>query len=195
MSSLSRSVQPSVVGDAGGRVYDSAESEPLERSFVRCADGLYRFLAVRTGGDSALADDLIQQVWLKAQASRRHVPAGEVEFWLRGIARNLVRSHWRAHRRGLLHLPLADPRLAADLAQRLETQDLPDDALQQREVCDQLLLAITELPAADQQLIVAHYFEGRTHAELAEGLGCGERAIEGRLYRARQALRRTLREL
>lgn len=195
MSSLSRSVQPTVVSDAGGRVGDPNQFEPLERSFARCADGLYRFLAVRTGRDAALADDLMQQLWLKAQVSRRRVPADEVEFWLRGIARNLVRSYWRAHRREQIRLPLADARLAADLAQRLETQDLPADALQRREVCDQLLLAMTELPAADQQLIVAHYFEGRTHAEMAESLACGERAVEGRLYRARQALRRTLREL
>ena len=57
---------------------------------------------------------------------------------------------------------------------------------------DQLLLAITELTSEEQELIVGHYFHGRSHDELAAECGLSPRAIEGRLYRARRALREKL---
>ena len=45
------------------------------------------------------------------------------------------------------------------------------------------MLAITELPAAEQELIVGCYFDDVPHAELAARVGISERAVEGRLYR------------
>lgn len=167
----------------------------LEAAFDRCGTALFRFVCVRVGGDRHLADDLMQQLWVQASRSERFVPEHELEFWLRAIARNLVRSHWRRHARAPAHLPLADPALGGDLAQRLVAEELPVEALARREASDQLLLALTELPAADQELIVAYYFHERSQAELADELGLSERAIEGRLYRARQALREKLRHL
>ena len=85
--------------------------------------------------------------------------------------------------------------LAAELANRLVEEELPPEVLERKEVRDQLLLAITELPSGDQDLIAGHYFDGAAFAELARRTGLSERAIEGRLYRARQALREKLRHL
>jgi len=166
----------------------------IEAAFDRCADALYRFLVVRAGGDVHLADDLMQQLWVQA----RHLdgtPDGEVEFRLRAIARNLLRTHWRRESRHAKHVPLADPRAAADVARQLVGGELPGESLERREMHDQLLLALTELPAEQQDLLVAVYFRGCSHAQLAARLGVSERAIEGRLYRARGALREKLEHL
>jgi len=167
----------------------------FEAAFDRCSPGLYRFIVVRIGGDAHLANDMMQSLWIKASRQGNAVPAGEVEFWLRAIARNLVREHWRKTARRPDHAPIADPALAGELAERLICADMPAEIVERRETKDQLLLAITGLPAADQALIIGHYFDGRSHAELADELGAGERAIEGRLYRARQALRTKLKHL
>ncbi|MFT3683687.1 MAG: sigma factor-like helix-turn-helix DNA-binding protein [Phycisphaerales bacterium] len=51
-----------------------------------------------------------------------------------------------------------------------------------------MLLAMTELPAAEQDLLVAHYVRGEEQAKLAERLGLSVRAVEAKLYRARKAL-------
>ena len=166
----------------------------IEAAFDRCSTALYRYFVVRAGGDAGLADDLMQQLWLLAQ-NLTPTPTDEIEFRLRAIAKNLIRTHWRTQARRPAHVPLAAPHLAAELAERLTRAELPVDVLERQEVRDQLLLALTELPAADQELIVAHYFLGQPHAELATTSGASVRAVEGRLYRARAALREKLQHL
>ena len=54
---------------------------------------------------------------------------------------------------------------------------------------------MTDLSSAEQELIVAHYFQEESQANLAARLGISVRAVEGRLYRARRALREKLRNL
>ena len=176
---------------ASGKGHQPAQD--LAEVFDRCARGLYRYLVVRLGHDTHLADDMMQQVWLQARTATTDVPAEALEFYLRRIATNLVRAHWRREGRRRAHVPVANPAVAAELAEQLVTRRLPADMLEQREVSDQLLLAITALSDADQTLIIGHYFQGLSHASLARMLGVTERAVEGRMYRARQALRDTLR--
>jgi RNA polymerase sigma-70 factor (ECF subfamily) len=173
----------------------SQRRRALEAEFDRSGRSLYRYFAVRVGRDRHTADDLMQQLWLQAVRGGDAVPVGELEYWLRGIARNLIRAHWRQRSRRPTHVALADPALAAGLSDRLATEELPSALLERQEVRDQLLLAITELPTQDQELIVGHYFRGQSHAALARTIGVGTRAVEGRLYRARRALRDKLRNL
>lgn len=173
---------------------DTVEADSFERRFDLCSSALYRYFAVRTG-DAHLADDLMQQLWLHARKRAADIPMAQVEFWLQAVARNLVATHWRVVGRRPAHVPIADAAVAADLADRLVSHDLPTDQLERREVRDQLSLAITELDAVDQELIVGHYFKNESHAALAGRLAISPRAIEGRLYRARQALRARLQAL
>ena len=170
------------------------DAEPMEAAFDRCSRSLYRYFVVRVG-DAHLADDLMQRVWLQARTSGASVPQEKLESWLWSIARNLVRTHWRTRARRPEDVPLPCPEVAADLADRLVSKEFPPEALDRQEVRDQLLLAITELASQEQELIVEHYFHGRSHAELARRLSLSARAIEGRMYRARQALRARLEHL
>lgn len=168
--------------------------EQVHRAFDAAADAVYRFFAIRTG-DRHLADDLMQQLWLQARTAATAVPPASLEAWLRTVARNLLRTHWRVKARRPAHVPIPDADLAARLADRLVSADLPAEQLQQREVRDQLLLAMTALPADDQALMIGCYFQNESHQALATRWGVSERAIEGRLYRARQALRQHLASL
>lgn len=175
---------------------DPLETRVMEREFERAYPALYRFVAVRVGNDQHLADDILQQLWLAArQNGPRGISARDAETWLRSVARKLIATHWRRAATRPAHVPLPDPQIAADVASCLETETLPDAYLARAEVRDQLLLAITELRAADQELIVGHYFEQRSQETLARERGTTVRAIEGRLYRARNELRQTLRTL
>lgn len=174
-----------------------AKATPADRGaeLERLRPSLRRFFAVRTGGDEHLSDDLLQQVCLAASAGGTQVPVAELEFWCRTVARNLLATHWRKSGAMARALPRADAAVAGDLADRLGAETLPADLMARREVQDQLLLALTELDADGQDLIVAHYFRGESHAALATRLNTTERSIEGRLYRARGQLRERLRAL
>lgn len=169
----------------------------IEAAFDRCGAAIHRGLMVRTGRDAATCDDLMQQLWLAAQRNAVGVRVGELERWMRGVARNLLVTHHRrerarpgsaADRRGAR----VDAALAAEVGLMLERGPLPAEALERGELVEQLLLALTDLDAEDQELLLAHYAEGVAQAALAARAGCGVRAIEGRLYRARAALRQRL---
>jgi RNA polymerase sigma factor (sigma-70 family) len=123
------------------------------------------------------------------------VPSEEIEYWLKRVATNLIREHWRKQARRPAHVPLAEPALAAELAEKIAKEQLPEAFWERKEAQDQLILAVTDLPGEEQELIVGHYFQSESHARLARRLGISERAVEGRLYRARQALREKLRNL
>lgn len=166
----------------------------LQQAFDRCAASIYRFFMVRTGHDGHLCEDLMQQLWVAMAQNAVRVPRDEMEFWLRGVARNLLNTHWRKKARRPGDTPTGGnggvgSEIGRELADRIGSEKLPAAMLEKREVRDALLLAITELPASDQELIVAHYFESVPQTVLAERAGVSARAIEGRLYRARQALR------
>lgn len=183
------------VGDAAlPRVRVDDGVAVLTETFARCETGLFRYAAVRCG-DSHLAEDFLQQLWVRARTAVNRPPVHELEFWLRGILANLIRSHWRKQSRRPRHVPLADPTLAGELAERIGREPLPERLLARTEVRDQLLLAITSLSSQDQELIIGTYFEHRSQSELASSLGISVRAVEGRLYRARTALKKCLAHL
>jgi RNA polymerase sigma-70 factor (ECF subfamily) len=52
--------------------------------------------------------------------------------------------------------------------------------------------ALARLPADQAELIEAFHFDDRHVAQIAQARGLSERAVEGRLRRARQRLRREL---
>ena len=184
---IDRSVTTAGIGD--GR-------DVLRQVLSRACGALYRFILVRVRGDRHVADELLQQTCYEA-ARHLHPPAGhgQCEAWLRGIARNSIRRHWRRLKRESGLLPLEDAALAGQLADDLESRPLPAEALIREESIAQLLLAITSLSAAEQSLIFAYYFDGCPQAAIAQRLGVTEKSIESRLYRVRGRLRAALRDM
>lgn len=176
---------------------DTSTREVIEAAYDRAAPSLYRYVFVRVRGDRALCADLLQQLWVAAcerrgRASR--VPPGELEFWFRGVLKNLIASHWRRESVRGRALPLM---ASAPLSQQVERAlheggSGAQSILERAELREQLMLAITELPAEDQDLLIEHYLLARPHGALAAARATSERAIEGRLYRARCALRAKL---
>jgi RNA polymerase sigma-70 factor (ECF subfamily) len=164
------------------------ESQPstLDR-FMAVSGGMYRYFAVRVGEDSHAADDLMQQLWLEVSKNAERTDIMDWEGYLRGIARNLIRQYWKARR--VKAKPIALPDVARELANMLDAGPLPPEMLARREVRDQVLLALTLLSSADQELLVRHHFRGESQRTLALNQNCSERAVEGRLYRARRLLR------
>jgi RNA polymerase sigma factor (sigma-70 family) len=167
----------------------------VEQFFDRYAAVFWRFFAVRTDSDQHAADDLMQQLWLQARLRGGAVRHGKTEAWLWQVARNLLRLYWRKRAAAPADLPEVDSVLAAQLARQLDRELLPDELLSRREVRDQLLLALTELAAEQQILLFGYYFDGKSESALAQELAVTPRAVEGRLYRARRALRDKLAHL
>jgi RNA polymerase sigma factor (sigma-70 family) len=145
---------------------------------------LYAYVSRRTGGQRDLAEDVTQETWLRAVRAwhRAGIPDAPLA-WLTAVARNLVVDQLRrAQPVPLDHISAADALTAED------EEHLGDS----REMVDLVNHALSRLPRAEAQLLEAFHFEKSRVAQLAERYGASERAIEGRLRRARERLRREL---
>ena len=171
-------------------------SRKLQRVFESACDGLYRFILIRANLDRDAADEILQQTCHEA-ARHRGIPAGdgECEAWLRGIARNLLRKHWRLKKRLKQFVSIEDARLARGLAEDMDNRPLPPDVLAKKEVISAILLAVTALSADEQDLVLGFYFEGRSQAEIAALNSISIKSVESKLYRVRSRLRAALRHL
>jgi RNA polymerase sigma-70 factor (ECF subfamily) len=145
---------------------------------------LYGFVSRRCGGERQLAEDITQDTWLRAirEWRRAGLPDNPLA-WLTTVSRNLLLNHLRRRAPVPLDVVPADVILAA-----LE-QDMTSDS---REVATAVTDALSRLPADEARLLEAFHFERLRVAHLAEAMGISDRAVEGRLRRARERLRKEL---
>jgi RNA polymerase sigma-70 factor (ECF subfamily) len=68
----------------------------------------------------------------------------------------------------------------------------PAERAQRHEAAAAVRTAVAALPHELREIVVLAEYEERPQAEIAAILGCTTKAVEMRLYRARERLRRTL---
>ena len=152
---------------------DAAFRQVFETTYSR----LVAYARRRTASPSD-ADDIVSEVYTTAWRRWDDRTPGRPELpWLYGIAGNVVRNHRRSSGR---RLRLVD-RLEAEPAGRAEA-DPADRA------GSELRAALDRLSVDDQELLRLVAWEGLSHAEIGEVLGCSTNAVGIRLHRARQRL-------
>jgi RNA polymerase sigma-70 factor (ECF subfamily) len=141
---------------------------------------LFRCVSRRVGADRTLAEDLVQETWLRAlETWRKQGLPADPGAWLRTAAFNLTRNHFRRAAPSQLDEHHAGP------------VDSGAEAARERSALVQRALA--SLDATQAELLVARHLDGVGLAQLALAHRTSERAIEGRLHRARHALAEVLR--
>jgi RNA polymerase sigma-70 factor (ECF subfamily) len=152
--------------------------------YRRTARQLWAYLA-RVSGNAALADDLVQESYLRLLSATFTADGEEAcRRYLYRIATNLLRDHWRR------------PAMSS-------LEDLPDGALRAgptriSEQMDSRTLvdrAFLHMRPRERQLLWLAYAEGSSHREIAEITGLGVTSIRLLLFRARHKLARQLRRL
>jgi RNA polymerase sigma factor (sigma-70 family) len=130
------------------------------------------------------AQGLAQEVFTRAWLARGHF-VGEIDddarvgAWLRGIARNVAREVAR--------------RAPPSRGEPIELDGLPArDTREPDPRLDALRAALQRLPLEQREVLYMRYLEGTPVRAIAALLGVPERSVEGRLYRARQELRRRI---
>src|SRR5262245_35792269 len=148
-------------------------------------------LALRTLGDVAEAEDVVQDAFLQAMLSLRSLRAQD-RFgpWLLGIVSNLCRMHWRARRNGQAledgERWITVPFIGTDL------QPSPEVLYEARESYNAVMAALATLPVEQQQAVRLHYLKGLTLGEIGLLTDASAGAIKVRLHRARARLRLAL---
>lgn len=148
--------------------------------------GAVYHLAVRMTQDAALAEDLTQDVFLRA-FDRIHTWRGDGPLggWLRAITVSVVLTALRKVKRIRQHELAAE-----DLAHAPAAVVAADDGTIGR-LLDQ---AIAQLSDEHRLVFVMHDVEGYTHREIAASMGTPVGTAKARLSRARTALRAVLQQ-
>jgi len=160
----------------------SASETEVRRIYRETLDDFYAVVSRRCDGDRELAEDVVQETWLRAVKAWRADGVPERPMaWLTTVASRILSNHFR--RRANDHLDEGGDAIPAPDA------DDQRDAFERRSLVER---AIARLPVLQTRLLEAFHFERRPVADIASSLGVSERAVEGRLRRARQNLRREI---
>jgi RNA polymerase sigma-70 factor (ECF subfamily) len=161
------------------------DSDAFAGFYERSARSLWAYLA-RVSGDPALADDLMQESYVRFLCASKPAPGleeGEVAArrYLFRIATNLLRDHWRR------------PSTAS-------IEEMPEEffaataSTAQSDSRAVLGPALAAMRPRERQLLWLAHAEGYTHREIAEITGLASASIRLLLFRARRKIARLLRE-
>jgi RNA polymerase sigma-70 factor (ECF subfamily) len=144
---------------------------------------LYGYVSKRTGGIRELTEDIVQESYLRALENwkRKALPDSPLA-WLQRVARNILVDYVRKKRRDKKldtnFNPSSNSHTSKDPFQSLET-----------------FLAISSLGRKKTKILEAFYYDGMSVREIANQMEISERAVEGKLRRARQSLKSLLPEI
>ncbi len=175
---------------------DLALNEIMERWRQKIANYMMRCV-----GNEADVVDLAQETFIRVYESRmRYEPRAAFSTWLFHIATNLARSHIRWRTRHPV-VPFEgvneqDGMSIGESAPDLSSSGLPaSDASIKREQAAAVRDGIRRLDPDFRSILLLFEFEELSYQQIADILGCSAKAVESRLYRARQALREELQKL
>jgi RNA polymerase sigma factor (sigma-70 family) len=162
----------------------------LDALMLRWQRPLHAFLYRHLQND-ADSLDLAQETFVRLYRHREsYRPGARFTTWMFQIALNLTRDHARKRaRRRTDSLEAAPPAATAGLA---APGSAPDAAARRAEEVAAVRAAIAALPGELREVLVLFEYEDKSHAEIAEIIGASPKAVETRLYRARDKLRASL---
>ena len=159
-----------------------ADERDVREAYAAHAGELYGF-AVRSLGDRGLAEEAVQETFLRAwRAGDRFDPElGSLRTWLFAILRNVIIDLGRAR--------AARPAIAAG------TPEAAHEPLEDVLLTWQVEEGLRRIGEQHRRVLVETFFRGRPYAEVAIELGVPEGTVKSRVYYGLRALRNALEEL
>lgn len=154
----------------------------VREAYAAHSGELYGF-ALRSLGDSGMAEEAVQETFLRAwRAGDRFDPEiGSLRTWLFAILRNVVIDLGRAR--------AARPRLAEGGAEPAV------EPLEEALLAWQVEEAMRRIGEDHRRVLIETHYRGRPYAEVAEELGVPEGTVKSRVYYGLRALRVVLEEM
>lgn len=169
---------------------DLALNEIMDRWQQPLANYIFRYI-----GNETDAVDLTQETFVRVY-EKRHTfePNSHFSSWLFTIATNLCRNHfrWRSRHR-TAPLDGQDENKKDRLNREpVDSGPSPLQTLEAREKANAIREAIDSLSPDLKEAILLFEYENRSYEEISKVLGCSVKAVEMKLYRARQTLKERL---
>ncbi len=167
---------------------DDASFDALLRKY---RSPLINFLG-RMLRDTATAEDLAQEVFLRVyRARRQYTPSAKFTTWLFRIATNLALNSIRDNRHQRMEFSLDAPADDEDGQPReLPAREMRiDEHLIERDRTECIRRAVASLPEKQRAAVLLHKYEEMDYGEIAKVLDCSESALKSLLFRAYETLR------
>ena len=163
----------------------------MDRWASRVIAFLYRITSHRD-----TAADLAQETFVKLyQARNRYRASGNFSTYLFAIAANLARNNHRWQARhptiSLDRSPANNSRSAVEL---VDPHADPRESAQKSEQMNAVAAAFQALPSDLREARSLFIDQDMSYAEIAAIAGCSPKAVETRIYRARQILKELLKD-
>jgi RNA polymerase sigma-70 factor (ECF subfamily) len=158
----------------------------LQKYRLPLVNFLYRMVR-----DSATAEDLAQEVFLRVyRARKQYSPSAKFTTWLFRIATNLALNSVRDNRYRLLQVSIDAPVEEDEAPIQVPARDLRiDEHMVERDRAEFIRRAIAKLPEKQRVAVLLHKYEEMDYGEIARILECSESALKSLLFRAYETLR------
>jgi RNA polymerase sigma-70 factor (ECF subfamily) len=147
--------------------------------------------------DSAVAEDLAQEVFLRVYRARKNYAASaKFTTWMFRIATNLALNSVRDNRNRHMEISMDQAVVVGDDERSaMEVPDLTptvEQVLVARSRSEMILRAIDALPEKQRAAVLLHKYQELDYDEIARILECSESALKSLLFRAYETLRTAL---
>lgn len=169
----------------------------LKDLMERHASKLFNYL-LRCLQNEEDAADAAQETFVRVFQNRARFDANQkFSTWLYAVATNLVKDRYRHRsRHPQVSLDAENQATGEDYRESLPQQNpTPSESLQGVERVEAIRKAVAELPEELRTPLILSEYEELSHAEIGAVLNCTAKAVETRIYRARQQLRTSLAKL
>ncbi len=175
------------------RRLQGGEDAALAELMLRWEMPIKRFV-FRIVGNLAEAEDLAQEVFVRIFLKRATYRVGaKFSTWCLSIAANQAKNRlrWWRHR-PTISLNAWTEAGGDDVDESRAGESASSKAVRLEQIAA-VQTAVAALPFDLRTALVLFEYEGLSMAEIGAALNCSAKAVENRLYRARQQLKRTLR--
>jgi RNA polymerase sigma-70 factor (ECF subfamily) len=178
------------------RLIDGDDSA-LDELMRRWQKPLLSFI-LRYVGNEIDSVEIAQETFVRVYHNRQRFNfKSKFSTWLFTIGVNLCRNHARWRDRHptipLESVQQTDKHSQQDFA--VSREETPSHLIERSELARQVREAIEELPHELKTAVLLHEYENLSYDEIGKVLGCTQKAVETRLYRARKFLRKKLAEI
>jgi RNA polymerase sigma-70 factor (family 1) len=163
--------------------YTREELETFRSTFDKYYESIRNFAYFKTG-DIDLAEDIVQETFIRLWENRSTIIADTVKSLLYAMASNSIKNHFR-HRKVVLNF-------ASSFKPETGTNDAADAEIQQMEMQDKLQKILNSMPDKSREVFLLNRIEKLTYQEIAERFGISVKAIEKRMHEALLHIRKYL---
>jgi len=162
--------------------------------FVKNYQNMVYTTAIRLVGNPADAEDISQQVFLKAYDHFDDIrSSGSTGGWLKTVARNLSLNHLSRYRaRWRFFSEMNNEENEMEYVDSLAAPDTLDRSLMEGDYREMLNHALVKLPPAQRVPLVLFHMENLAYEDIAAHLGVSLSKVKTDIHRGRAALKKYL---